>query len=133
MPESSSAARPARPVAVWVIYAVLFLQGSVIILSTIAEMVLSEAEVLDTAGVIAMVVLFVLTGAVLILLAFRVLLGAAGARTPAMVLQLLMVVLSFSFFAGGAVLVGLAVLVPAAVALVLLFVRPTQQWLDAAQ
>lgn len=124
---------PVRPVSVWIIYLVLFLQGSVIILGTVAEVVLSDAEVLDTAGVIAMLVLFVLTGAVLILLGFRILWGAAGARTPVMVLQLLMVVISFSFFAGSQPLVGLAVLVPAAAALVLLFIHPTQQWLGGGR
>lgn len=100
--------------------------------NAIASAVAAPPQVLDTAGHIALVVLYVLFGLVLVLLGFRIFLGAQGARTPAMVLQLLIVVLSFSFFSGGASLIGLAFLLPAALALVLLFIRPTQVWLSEA-
>ncbi|WP_022871876.1 hypothetical protein [Nesterenkonia alba] len=121
---------PARPFSVWLLYLIHFVQGAAVIFATVSEVLLSDAEVLDTAGQIALLVLYLLAGVVLILLGFRLFLGSAAARTPAMVLQLLMVVLSFSFFAGGVWVVGLTFLVPAAVALVLLFIRPTQQWLE---
>lgn len=129
MPEPTSA-RPSRPVSVWIIYVILFCQGAAIIFGSISTVIGQDAQVLDTAGTIALTVLYVLSGAVLVLLGFRILLGSASARTPAMVLQFLVVVLSFSFFAGGAPITGIFFLVPAAVSLVLLFVRPTQQWLE---
>lgn len=133
MPDSPSAssAQPARPTSIWVVYVILFLQGSAVILASIGEVVLTGfGEYLDAAGNIALLVLILLAGVVLIMLAFRLFMGSSAARTPAMVLQLLLVVLSFNFFAGGATTMGLAFLVPAAVALLLLFVRPTQQWLE---
>ncbi len=125
--------RPPRPATVWTIYVILFCQGAVIILGTLVAAVSSDAQVLDTAGTIALTVLYILTGAVLVLLGFKIFSGAPSARTPAMVLQLLIVVLSFSFFAGGELLTGLIFLIPAAAALVLLFIKPTAQWLDTAQ
>lgn len=124
-------ARP-RPLTVWVLFLILFVQGLAVAFSTVAGAVASPPEVLDTAGQIALVVLYVLFGLILVLLGFRIFLGAQGARSPAMVLQLLIVVLSFSFFSSGAGPIGLAFLVPAAVALVLLFIRPTQVWLSEA-
>lgn len=120
---------PARPATVWSIWLILLLQGAAVILSIIGEMISEQAQQLDVAGQVAMLVLYLLAGAVLILLGFRILAGSAGARTPTMVLQLLIVVLSFNFFAGGAPLVGAAFLVPAGAVLVMLFLGPTQQWL----
>lgn len=131
MPELTSA-RPPRPTSVWIIYVILFCQGAAIILGSISTVIGEDAQVLDTAGTIALTVLYVLSGVVLVLLGFRIFFGSASARTPAMVLQLLVVILSFSFFAGGAPIIGLLFLVPAAAALVLLFIRDTQQWLDAS-
>ncbi|WP_150460737.1 hypothetical protein [Nesterenkonia ebinurensis] len=133
MSETASSARPPRPAAVWVIYVVLFLQGSAVIFGTLASVFGQDAQVLDAAGTIALTVLFILSGVILVLLGFQIFHGTPAARTPAMVLQLLLVVLSFSFFAGGAVVTGLIFLLPAAVALILLFVKPTQQWLDGDQ
>jgi len=124
-------ARP-RPLSVWVIFLILFVQGLAVIFSTISGAVASPAQVLDGVGQVALVVVYVLFGLVMVLLGFRIFLGAQGARTPALVVELLIVVLSFSFFSGGAAPVGLAFLVPAAVALVLLFIRPTQIWLSEA-
>ncbi|RJN31828.1 hypothetical protein [Nesterenkonia natronophila] len=125
--------RPPRPTSVWIVYVILFCQGAAIIGGTLITTLGSDAEVLDTAGTVALTVLYILSGAVLVLLGFRIFLGSATARTPAMVLQLLIVVLSFSFFAGGALATGLIFLLPAATALVLLFVRPTAEWLEAKQ
>ncbi|TLQ00299.1 hypothetical protein FEF26_01670 [Nesterenkonia salmonea] len=125
-------AKPPRPASVWTIYVVLFFQGAAIILGTLLTAISSDAQVLDTAGTIALTVLYILTGAVLVLLGFRIFAGSSSARTPAMVLQLLIVVLSFSFFAGGDLITGLVFLVPAGVALVLLFIRPTVDWLETA-
>ncbi|TLP73268.1 hypothetical protein [Nesterenkonia sphaerica] len=132
MAETSSA-RPPRPTSVWVVYVILFCQGAAIIGGTLVTALSSDAQVLDAAGTIALTVLYLLSGAVLVLLGFRIFLGSATARTPAMVLQLLMVVLSFSFFAGGALSTGLIFLVPAGTALVLLFIKPTAEWLEAGQ
>lgn len=132
MPETPPV-KPPRPAAVWTIYVILFGQGAAIILGTLVAAFSSDAQVLDTAGTIALTVLYILSGAVLVLLGFRIFLGSPSARTPAMVLQLLIVVLSFSFFAGGALPTGLVFLLPAGTALVLLFIRPTVQWLEAPQ
>ncbi|WP_157983964.1 hypothetical protein [Nesterenkonia muleiensis] len=129
MPETRPS-RPPRPASVWVVYVIMFFQGAAIILGSLAAVIGAEAQVLDAAGTLALTVLYVLSGVVLVLLGFRVFLGSPSARTPAMVLELLMVVLSFSFFAGGALLMGLIFLVPAGTALVLLFVRSTVQWLE---
>ncbi|HIW99564.1 MAG TPA: hypothetical protein H9871_05420, partial [Candidatus Nesterenkonia stercoripullorum] len=84
---------------------------------------------LDTVGQILLVALYAVAGGVLILLGFRIFLGAVSARTPAAVLELMIVVLSFGFFAGGLVTVGLLYVVPAALTLVLLFTGPMRQWL----
>lgn len=80
-----------------------------------------------------MVVLFMLAGAVLMLLGWLLMAGRAGARTPTMVLQLLIVVLSFSFFAGGEAWVGVLFLLPAAAVLLLLFGSATGQWLQPSR
>ena len=127
MPASSSL--PVRPASVWIIFAILLLQGAALMLTTISQVITEPAEVLDAAGQVALIVLYLLAAVVLILLAFRLLAGSTAARTPTLVLQLLIVVLSFSFFAGGAPLAGALFLVPAGTALVLLFVSPTQHWL----
>ncbi|MDZ5076241.1 hypothetical protein [Nesterenkonia sp. HG001] len=129
-PRRFTQARP-RPWPVWVIFLILLMQGLALGINTVASFVVSESAVLDTVGMIAMLVLYLLFGAILILLGFRIFMGAAGARTPAMVLQLLIVVLSFSFFAGGLWQVGLLFVVPAALAMLLAFVQPTRDWLDA--
>lgn len=129
MAEPSS--HPTRPATVWSIWFILLLQGAAVILTTGGEMLTEQRWELDVAAQVAMVVLYLLAGAVLILLGFRLLAGSVGARTPTLVLQLLVVVLSFNFFAGGAPLTGAAFLVPAAAVLVLLFVAPTQQWLGS--
>jgi hypothetical protein len=130
MSETSSV-RPPRPTSVWIVYLILFCQGAAIIGGTVITTLSSDAQVLDTAGTVALTVLYILSGAVLVLLGFRIFLGSATARTPAMVLQLLIVVLSFSFFAGGALTTGLVFVVPAGTALVLLFIKPTAEWLEA--
>lgn len=123
-------ARP-RPVSVWFVFLILFMQGFAVLFFTAADLVVSGSEVLDAVGTVALMVLYMLFGAVLIVLGFRLFLGAVGARTPAMLLQLMMVVLSFSFFSGGLTVIGMTFLIPAAVALVLLFVPSTQAWLAA--
>lgn len=120
-----------RPLSVWLIFLILFLQGISVLVFTVVDVFSSGIEHLDAAGAIALVVLYLLFGVVLIVLAARLLMGASGARTPAMLLQLMMVVLSFSFFSGGLVGVGMLFLIPAATALLLLFVRPTAEWLDS--
>lgn len=122
-------ARP-RPVSVWLVFLILFVQGFAVLSFTVADLVVSGTQVLDAVGTVALMVLYVLLGVVLILLGFRLFMGLAGARTPAMLLQLMMVVLSFSFFSGGLVAVGMVFLLPAAVVLVLLFTPPTQAWLN---
>lgn len=122
-------ARP-RPVPVWIIFLVLFVQGVAVLWYTVGSALTSEGALLDTVGVVALVVLYALLGAVLMILGFRIFMGAGGARTPAMVLQFMVVVISFSFLSGGAVGVGLTLMLPAAATLVLLFVRSTQEWLD---
>lgn len=128
----SETSRPRRPLPVLFIYLILFLQGGLIILGAVAEVLLSEAAVLDAAGVIALLVLMVLTGVILILLGFQIFRGSAAARTPAMVLQLMIVILSASLLFSGGLSLGAAsiVLVPAAAALIMLFIRPTQEWLE---
>lgn len=122
---------PVRPLAIWIVYLILFLQGAAVILFILGSLLTSEATVLDTAGQVALVVLYLLAGVVLIILGFRIFLGASGARTPVMVLQLLLVILSISFFTGGTPLVGVIFLVPSATVLVLLFAPAAQNWLEA--
>ncbi|GAB3842371.1 hypothetical protein [Nesterenkonia populi] len=128
----SETSKPRRPLPVLFIYLILFLQGGFIIVGAVAEVVLSEAAVLDAAGVVALLVLMVLTGVILILLGFQIFRGSAAARAPAMVLQLMIVILSASLMFSGGLGVGASglALVPAAAALILLFIRPTQEWLE---
>lgn len=130
-PRPFTQARP-RPVPVWIVFLILLVQGTAVLWYTVASALASEDPLLDAVGVAALVVLYALFGVVLVILGFRLFMGAAGARTPAMVLQLMIVVLSFSFLSGGALTVGVTFLVPAAAALLLLFVRPTQEWLERA-
>lgn len=128
-PRRFSRARP-RPVAVWILFLILFMQGVAVLWSTVGSVLVGEAEVLDAVGQTMLIGLYLGVGVLLVVLGFRLFLGHAGARTPTVLAQFMIVVLSFSFFAGGAVLVGLLFLVPAAVGLLLAFVRPTQQWLE---
>lgn len=130
-PRRFSQARP-RPIAVWLLFLILFIQGVAVLVSTVSAALASEAEVLDTVGRVMLVLLYLGIGVLLIILGFRLFLGHSGARTPTVLAQFMIVVLSFSFFSGGALQVGLLFLLPAAVALVLAFIRPTQQWLDQA-
>lgn len=127
---SDSPTQSTRPLSVWSISLILLLQGGAVLLTTISQALASQAQVLDAAGQIALVVLYLLGAIVLILLGFRMWVGSSAARTPTLVIQLLIVVLSFSFFAGGDPLAGALFLVPAAAALVLLFVGSTQRWLS---
>lgn len=128
-PRRFTQARP-RPVAVWVLFLILFVQGVAVLWTTVGSVVAGEAEVLDAVGQIMLIGLYVAVGILLIVLGFRLFLGHPGARTPTVLAQFMIVVLSFSFFAGGAPLVGMLFLVPAATALLLAFIRPTQKWLD---
>lgn len=122
-------ARP-RPVAIWLLFLILFVQGFAVLFSTVGAVIAGEAVVLDAVGQVMLTLLYLGVGVVLIVLGFRLFFGHAGARTPTVLAQFMIVVLSFSFFSGDAVPVGLLFLVPAATALVLAFIRPTQQWLE---
>ncbi len=87
-----------------------------------------SADALSVGGSVFMAVLLLLVGAGLAALARQLLAGFRWPRSPSLVVQLFLVILAFPYFSTGAPLVGVGLLVPAAVVIVTLFSRPVVEY-----
>lgn len=139
-PDVHAAGRPrpftrarARPVTVWLLFLILFVQGTATAFTALGSFFGSESAVLDAVGAAVMLVVYLLAAVALVLLGFGLFQGAPAARTPAMVIELLLVIVAVSYLVQGVLVVGLLLMLPAAAALVLGYVGPTQGWLEAGR
>ncbi|THJ65966.1 hypothetical protein E8P82_09995 [Arthrobacter echini] len=119
-PPSSS-----RPPGVLVIAGVLTVQAvALMVLAVRFVLTIFGANPLSVGGSVFMTVLLILVAAGLVTLAHRLSLGFRWPRSPALVVQVFLVILSFPYFSSGNPLFGVLLLVPAAVVIVVLFSKP---------
>ncbi len=120
---------PARPPGVLLISGVLAVQAAALVLLA-GRFVLTifGPDPLSVGGSVFMAVLLVLLAAGLVTLARRLAVGFRWPRSPALVVQLFLVILSFPYFSAGNPLFGVLLLVPAAAVIVILFSRPVVQF-----
>ncbi len=114
-----------RPRGVLLIAAILVLEA-VALLAVAAGFVVTafSDDALSVGGSVFMAVLLLLVGAGLMALARQLAAGFRWPRSPSLVVQLFLVILAFPYFSIGAPLIGVALLVPAAVVIVTLFSGP---------
>jgi hypothetical protein len=117
--------RAARPAGVAVIVVILLLEA-LAFLAVAALFVASSAseDPMALGRSVFLTVFLVLLAVWLVLVSRALWRGYRWPRSAALVIQLFLVILSVSFFSGGAVLIGAAMLVPGAVVLLALFTRP---------
>jgi hypothetical protein len=117
--------KPVPPRGVLIIAVVLVLEAVAFVLLAIASMVtIFTADPVSVGGSVFMSVLLLLTAGGLSTVAVRLVQGFRWPRSPSLVVQLFLVILSFPYFSSGSPLVGFALMVPAAVVIVLLFSKP---------
>ncbi|RJT78272.1 hypothetical protein D6T63_12115 [Arthrobacter cheniae] len=113
---------PQRPRGVLVIAAILGLESVALALLAAASVVtIFSAEPVSVGGSVFMAVLLLLVAAGLGALAVKLAGGFRWPRSPSLVVQLFLVILSFPYFSSGNPIVGFLLMVPAAVVIVLLF------------
>lgn len=118
-----------RPPGVLLIGGVLMVQAAALVLLAARFMLtIFGPDPLSVGGSVFMAVLLVLLGAGLVTLARRLAGGFRWPRSPALVVQLFLVILSFPYFSAGNPLFGVLLLVPAAAVIVTLFSRPVVQF-----
>ena len=125
MPFSWTAATAGTPRAVLLIVAVLLVQAlGLAVLAGWYIYDLIVAEPLSRGGAVFMAVLLLLLAGWMSVLGSALLRGYRWPRSAVLVFQLLMVILSISYFSNGALAGGLVMLLPGAVVLVALFTKP---------
>lgn len=118
-----------RPPGVLLIAVILVLEAIALLVAAAGfVMTAFSPDALSVGGSAFMAVLLLLVGAGLIALARQLLAGFRWPRSPSLVVQLFLVILAFPYFSTGAPLVGLGLLVPAAVVIVTLFSRPVVEY-----
>jgi len=124
------APRPStRPRGVLLIAAVLVLEAIALVALAAGFIVtVFGADPLSVGGSVFMAVLLLLVAVGLITMARRLAAGFRWPRSPSLVVQLFLVILAFPYFDSGDPLIGLALMVPAAVVIVTLFSRPVVQF-----
>ncbi|MET1087851.1 MAG: hypothetical protein ABWY04_12155 [Arthrobacter sp.] len=116
---------PARPAGILVIAIVVALEAAALLVAAIwyGSQLLTGAPVLSFWGAVFTLVLLVAFAAWLIAVATFLFRGYRWPRAGALVAQLFTLTIGFPTMSGGYPLAGLAMLVPAALAIVLLFDR----------
>lgn len=116
--------QPPQPRAVLVIAGVLVVESvALVVLAVASILTIFTATPLSVGASVFMAVLLVMVGGGLAVLAARLTAGFRWPRSPALVVQLFLVILAFPYFSTGSPLVGFLLMVPAAVVIVLLFSR----------
>lgn len=116
--------QPARPGGVLVIAGILALESVALgVLAVASILTIFTAAPLSVGASVFMAVLLLMVAGGLSVLAVRLTAGFRWPRSPALVVQLFLVILSFPYFSSGSPRVGFLLMVPAAVVIVLLFSR----------
>ncbi|WDF32411.1 hypothetical protein PTW37_11080 [Arthrobacter agilis] len=125
MAPPSASRTPAPPFGVIVIALVLVLEAVALVVLAVASLVtVFTAEPVSVGGSVFLTVLLLAVAAGLSTVAARLLQGFRWPRSPALVIQLFLVILSFPYFSAGDPILGFVLMVPAAAVIVLLFSRP---------
>lgn len=129
-----STAPASRPAAVILISIVLVLEA-VGLLSVAAWYVynLLTATATSLGGAIFSLILIVAVAVWLLVVGHFFFRGMRWTRAAALVWQLFMIVIAVPTLQGGVVLVGLALLIPAAAVLLLIFTKPVIAWTSGTQ
>lgn len=116
---------PTRPRGVLIIASILTLEGiALVILAGGFVATIFGADPVSVGGSIFMAVLLVLVGFGLVALARQLMAGYRWPRSPSLVVQLFLVILAFPYFSSDNPVIGLVLMVPAAVVIVTLFSKP---------
>lgn len=118
-----------RPLAVVTLTVVLLLQSLAVLGAAMTSVLAIGAGTLGMGAQIFLAILFVLAGVWIGAAGIGLWAGKPWTRAAVVVIELFAVILSISFFTGGNVGVGLAFLLPAAVALLLMFTRQAAEHL----
>ncbi|MHA7241056.1 hypothetical protein [Arthrobacter sp. TMS1-12-1] len=116
---------PTRPPGVLLIAAVLILEALALVALSVGSILsIFAADPISVGGSVFMTVLLLLVAAALVAMARRLGAGFRWPRSPALVVQLFLVILAFPFFTAGNPLIGLLFVLPAAAVIVTLFSKP---------
>ncbi len=114
-----------RPPGVLLIVVVLVIEAlGLVLLAVQFVLTVFGGNPLSVGGSVFMAVLLLLVAAGLSTVARRLAAGFRWARSPALVVQLFLVILAFPFFSAGNPLLGFLLLVPAGAVIVTLFSKP---------
>ncbi|MFJ6002753.1 hypothetical protein [Arthrobacter sp. NPDC092385] len=129
MPTDPAPASSSRPRGVLLIVAILLLEAvGLVVVAAGFVVTLFQADPLSVGGSVFMAVLLLLVAAGLATMARRLMAGFRWPRSPSLVVQLFLVILAFPYFTAGNPLVGLVLIVPAAVVIVTLFSKPVVEF-----
>lgn len=116
-------ARRPRPPVVWVLTGILTGQALAVLGAAVAAFLAVGAGALGMGAQVFLAVLYVLAAVWIGATGLGLWAGRPWTRAALVVIELFAVILSVSFFSGGNVATGLAFLLPAAGALLLMFTR----------
>ncbi|BBE23331.1 hypothetical protein MN0502_22140 [Arthrobacter sp. MN05-02] len=118
-----------RPRGVVLIAAILVLEAiALLVLAAGSLGTVFAADPVSVGGSVFMAVLLLLVAAGLAVMARKLVAGFRWPRSPALVVQLFLVILAFPYFSSGNPLIGLALMVPAAAVIVTLFSKPVVEF-----
>ncbi len=127
---SQNISQPSRPPAALAIALILLAESVLLaVLAALSVIDLFVNEPISLAGSIFLTVLLVAFSAWLAVLGHFLFRGYRWTRNPALVIQLFAIILAFPAFQEGLPLVGFAILIPAVIAVVLLFTRRVVEFL----
>lgn len=112
---------------------ILLLQSLAVLVAAAASALAIGAGALGVGAQVFLTVLFVLAGVWIGAAGLGLWAGRAWTRAAVVVIELFAVILSISFFTAGNVLFGLAFLLPAAAALLLMFTRQAAEHLAGVE
>lgn len=125
MPTDPAPTYSSRPRGVLLIVAILLLEAvGLVVVAAGFVVTLFQADPLSVGGSVFMAVLLLLVAAGLATMARRLMAGFRWPRSPSLVVQLFLVILAFPYFTAGDPVIGLMLIVPAAVVIVTLFSKP---------
>ncbi|WMY77713.1 hypothetical protein [Citricoccus sp. I39-566] len=118
-----------RPPAVMALTGVLLLQALAVLGTAVGSVLAIGTGALGVGAQIFLAVLFVLAGVWIGATGLGLWIGRPWTRAAVVVIELFAVILSINFFTGGSPATGLAFLLPAAAALLLMFTRQVAEHL----
>lgn len=114
-----------RPPGVVLIAAVLVLEAVALLALSVGFLLsVFAADPVSVGGSVFMTVLLLLVAAGLVAMARKLAAGFRWPRSPALVVQLFLVILAFPYFTAGDPVIGLLLIAPAAAVIITLFSKP---------